>query len=275
SPEQVKCSDVTTRSDLFSVGVVLYEMLTGSKPFSAPDVSGILRNVVEKNPPLASEINPDVPEAVGKFVARLLPKNPEERFATAGEALREVQAMRGTTPTPTFTPIPVEVAPAEATVGNETTDTNFGDKTPALAPPKSSVLPPAISYSIIGVLAAGLIGAITVIHAQTDPTPRGVMTPQQRNLYVTKKNALAYAHNLRVAGRYDEAIQAYNDFLKIYPNSLTGQAGRDIAIAEAEAHKPKVTVDAQAPKTTKKPASQQKPSFLQRLFHRNNNNKKK
>jgi serine/threonine protein kinase len=275
SPEQVKCSDVTTRSDLFSVGVVLYEMLTGSKPFSAPDVSGILRNVVEKNPPLASEINPDVPEAVGKFVARLLPKNPEERFATAGEALREVQAMRGTTPTPTFTPLPVEVAPAEAMIGNETTDTNFGDKTPALAPQRSSVLPPAISYSIIGVLAAGLIGAITVIHAQTDPTPRGVMTPQQRTLYIAKKNALAYAHNLRVAGRYDEAIQAYNDFLKIYPNSLTGQAGRNIAMAEAEAHRPKVTVDAQAPKSTKKPAPSQKPSFLQRLFHRNNNNKKK
>lgn len=274
SPEQVKCSDVTTRSDLFSVGVVLYEMLTGSKPFSAPDVSGILRNVVEKNPPLASEINPDVPEAVGKFVARLLPKNPEERFATAGEALREVQAMRGTTPTPTLTPLPVEVAPGEAMVGNETTDTNFGDKTPALAPQKSSVLPPAISYSIIGVLAAGLIGAITVIHAQTDPTPRSVMTPQQRSLYIAKKNALAYAHNLRVAGRYDEAIQAYNDFLKIYPNSLTGQAGRDIAMAEAEAHRPRVTVDAQAPKTTKK-AQDQKPSFLQRLFHRNNNNKKK
>jgi tetratricopeptide (TPR) repeat protein len=164
----------------------------------------------------------------------------------------------------------------EALVGNETTDTNFADKTPAIGNTTVNALPPAISYSIIGILAAGLIGTIAVIHAQTDPTPRAVMTSQQRNTYITKKNALSYAHNLRVAGRYDEAIQAYNDFLKIYPNSLTGQAGRDYAMAEAEAHKPKVTVDAQAPKTTsKKPAEQQKPSFLQRLFHRGNNNKKK
>jgi len=49
SPEQVKCDTVTTKSDLFSVGVVMYEMLTGVKPFTASDVSGILRNVVEKN----------------------------------------------------------------------------------------------------------------------------------------------------------------------------------------------------------------------------------
>src|SRR5947209_9591124 len=83
SPEQVKCADVTARSDLFSVGVVMYELLTGVKPFSAPDVSGILRNVVEKDPPLASEVNPDVPEGAARIVARLLPKVPEERFQNA------------------------------------------------------------------------------------------------------------------------------------------------------------------------------------------------
>src|SRR4029077_16781731 len=71
SPEQVKCTDVTARSDLFSVGVVMYEMLCGVKPFSAPDVSGILRNVVEKEPQLASEVNPDVPETAARIIARL------------------------------------------------------------------------------------------------------------------------------------------------------------------------------------------------------------
>src|SRR5436190_13718322 len=104
SPEQVKCSDVTARSDLFSVGVVMYELLTGVKPFSAPDVSGILRNVVEKEPQLASEVNPEVPENVARFVEKLLPKSPDARFANALAALREVQALRGTTPTPTPPP---------------------------------------------------------------------------------------------------------------------------------------------------------------------------
>ncbi len=277
SPEQVKCSDVTARSDLFSVGVVMYELLTGVKPFSAPDVSGILRNVVEKDPPLASEVNVDVPENVARMVARLLPKAPEERFANAHEALREVQALRGTTPTPTPPP---EMIPVDAAVGgtiapgsisrkaNETTDTNFNDQTPNLGSQTKSVLPPALSYSIIGILAAGLIGTIAIIHAQTDATPRGVMTPQQKAQYTTKKNALGYAHRLLNAGRYDESVQAYNDFLKIYPKSITGQVGRNNALLAVEAHKPKTTVTALDSKASaKKPA--QKPGFWQRIFKRN------
>jgi serine/threonine protein kinase len=51
SPEQVKSAPVTPRSDLFSVGVVMYEMLTGVKPFASPQLSGILFNVVNHEPP--------------------------------------------------------------------------------------------------------------------------------------------------------------------------------------------------------------------------------
>src|ERR1700730_8451223 len=110
SPEQVKCDDVTARSDLFSVGVVMYEMLTGVKPFSAADVSSILRNVVERVPPLASEVNKDVPEPIARFVAHLFAKAPEERFATAMEALGELHALRTGTPLPA----PAEVLGPEA-----------------------------------------------------------------------------------------------------------------------------------------------------------------
>jgi len=92
SPEQVKCTDVTARSDLFSVGVVMYEMLCGVKPFSAADVSSILRNVVERVPPLASEVNKEVPEPIAQFVARLFAKAPEARIGTAMQALNELQA---------------------------------------------------------------------------------------------------------------------------------------------------------------------------------------
>jgi serine/threonine protein kinase len=269
SPEQVKCADVTARSDLFSVGVVMYEMLTGVKPFSAPDVSGILRNVVEKDPPLASEANPEVPENVARVVARLLPKSPNDRFQTALEALREVQTLRGTTPTPTPPP---EILPSDAAIappaGDETTDTNFNDRTPALASQVRNVLPPALSFSIIGILAAGMIGAIAIIHAQTDARPTGVMTAQQKAQYVAKRNALSYARRLYTDGRYDESVQAYDDFLKIYPNSMMGQAGRDQAMKQAEARKARATVTTQATKTPGK-RPDQKPGFWQRIFKRN------
>ena len=275
SPEQVKCADVTARSDLFSVGVVMYEMLTGVKPFSAPDVSGILRNVVEREPQLANEVNADVPENVARFVEKLLPKSPDARYPNALTALRELQALRGTTPTPTPPPeaIPItSVVPPEPEKGNETTDTNFNaDKTPSTRKPVSA-LPPSISYSIIGILGAGLIASIAIIHSQTDAAPRGLMTPQQQAQAISKKKALIYAQGLLNDGRYDESLQAYNDFLKVYPNSVTGQQGRDEAAKQVEAHRPKSTVTAAAG-TTKSTAEdkkqEQKPGFWQRVFHRN------
>ena len=189
------------------------------------------------------------------------------------------------TPVPVFQPLTqyrefpppemlqLEPAPVEAVSEgssskklNETTDKLFDDETPPIARHTANVLPPAFSFSVIGILAAGLIGTIAIIHAQTDPTPTAVMTAQQKTQFVTKKNALAYAHRLLDDGRYDESVQAYDDFLKIYPKSIAGQQGRAEATKVADAHKSKTTITTQAPKATKKPA--QKPSLWQRMFHR-------
>ena len=274
SPEQVKCADVTARSDLFSVGVVIYEMLTGVKPFSAPDVSNILRNVVEKDPPLASEVNKDVPESFGRFVARLLPKAPEERFATASEALRELQTLRGITPTP-----PPEILPAIAALDTVapgsrskpvegTTDKNLDDVTPAISGRGQPGLPSSISFSIIGFLAAALIAAIAVIHGQTDATPTGVITPKQLAEFVAKKNALTGARAFLDAGRYDESVRAYDAFLERYPNSIAGQQGRAEAAKAADAHKGKATVTSEASKS-RSGKEAKKPNLWQRIFRRN------
>jgi serine/threonine protein kinase len=275
SPEQVKCSDVTARSDLFSVGVVIYEMLTGMKPFTAPDVSGILRNVVERDPPLANEANKDVPEWIGPFVARLLAKTPQERFATALEALRELQTLRGVTPTPTPPPeiLPREDALSTIAPGSQsrpfdgTTDRVFdADVTPAITGRNQGALPSSISFSVIGFLATALIATIAVIHVQTDATPTGVITPKQLAEFVSKKNALTGARTLLDAGSYDESVKAYDNFLKLYPKSIAGQQGRAEALKAADAHKAKASVTAQASKSAKQT---KKPSLWQRIFRRN------
>src|SRR5687768_1171235 len=91
SPEQVKCTAVTARSDLFSVGAVLYEMAAGVKAFAANDVSGILRNVVELEPKPAHEAHAQVPPSVSQVIARLLAKEPDARYPTAAAALRELE----------------------------------------------------------------------------------------------------------------------------------------------------------------------------------------
>ncbi|HYS54874.1 MAG TPA: protein kinase [Thermoanaerobaculia bacterium] len=276
SPEQVKCTDVTARSDLFSVGVVMYEMLTGVKPFSASDVSSILRNVVERVPALASDVNKEVPEPIAQFVAHLFAKAPEDRFGTASEALTELQTLRGTTPRGAPTDVlPAQPGISSVTPGSRskaqdaTTDRLLGDDTPAVASQERRHIPTAASVSIIGVMAAALIGAIAVIHMKTDPTPVGVITAQQHAEFVLRKQSLATAKALLDAGRYDDAVKAYDLYLRQHPDSIVAKEGLGNAMKAADAHRPQSSVTAEASKQSKKKKTDEKqPSLWQRIFRR-------
>ena len=277
SPEQVKCTDVTARSDLFSVGVVMYEMLTGIKPFSASDVSSILRNVVERVPALASEVNKEVPEPIAQFVAHLFAKAPEDRFGTAADALTELQVLRGSTPRgapPGL--LPPEHGYSTGAPGSNskaqdaTTDRLVGDDTPAIAAGKRANIPTAVSVSIIGVLAMAFIGAIAIIHVKTDPTPVGVITAQQHAEFVLRKQSLATAKALLEAGRYDDAVKGYDTYLRQYPDSVVAKEGLDKAMKAAETHKSQGTVTTEATRQSKKKKTDEKqpPSLWQRIFRR-------
>ena len=85
SPEQLKGQPVDRRSDLFSLGVVFYELLTSQKPFKGDTISALIYSILHTTPPPPSEINLDVPRIFDKIVAKALAKDPDIRFQTARE----------------------------------------------------------------------------------------------------------------------------------------------------------------------------------------------
>jgi serine/threonine protein kinase len=85
SPEQAQGKPVDLRSDLFSLGSVLYAMCTGRSPFRAQGTMAVLRQVCDDVPRPIREVNPDVPEELVAIIDRLLAKNADERFQTAEE----------------------------------------------------------------------------------------------------------------------------------------------------------------------------------------------
>jgi serine/threonine-protein kinase len=88
SPEQAAGErEIDARSDLYSLGVVAYEMLTGEVPFKAPTVAGILLKQVTQPVPNLTEMRPDCPDELATTVSRCLEKEPEQRWPTA-DALR-------------------------------------------------------------------------------------------------------------------------------------------------------------------------------------------
>jgi eukaryotic-like serine/threonine-protein kinase len=85
APEQVAGRAVDGRSDIFSLGVVLYEMLTARVPFDADNVSAIMYKVVHEEAPAPSTVSARLPKAFDAIVARALAKRPEDRFQRASE----------------------------------------------------------------------------------------------------------------------------------------------------------------------------------------------
>lgn len=83
APEQVQGQKIDSRADLFSVGVVLYQLLTDKRPFDGDNDFSIIHQIIGFNPPAPSSANPRLPPALDAVVARALAKGREERFGTA------------------------------------------------------------------------------------------------------------------------------------------------------------------------------------------------
>jgi len=94
SPEQINGSRVDGRADIFSLGVVLYEMLVGRPPFTGDNLNAILFQVLNSAPPLPSSYNPALPQGFDRIVARALAKNPDKRYQNAGQMAADLRKWR-------------------------------------------------------------------------------------------------------------------------------------------------------------------------------------
>ena len=117
SPEQALGRGVDARSDLYTVGIMLFELLTGQLPFDADSPLAIAYAHVQEEPVAPSSINASIPPAVDALVARALRKNPNERFPSAEAMQQECDRIRHSGATSGLNPTIVGSGPAQSGAG--------------------------------------------------------------------------------------------------------------------------------------------------------------
>jgi serine/threonine-protein kinase len=156
SPEQIKgAADLDPRSDLYSLGISLYEMVTGARPFQGDSEYSIMAAHLQTNPPPPIQLDPKLPPGVSEIILMSLEKDPAQRFQTADAFRGALLSVRGSAPAATPAAVPMATLAAAAV---------------AVAPPPP---PPPAARSHRGLyIALGSLATIAVIIAAATQIPK-------------------------------------------------------------------------------------------------------
>jgi serine/threonine-protein kinase len=215
SPEQVKGEPTDVRSDLYSVGVSLYEMVTGQRPFQATSDYSIMAAHVKEMPKPPLELQPGIPAALNEIILMAIAKDPAQRLQTA-DAFRNALKSAGLAPSASQL---VAAAPSEA-------------------PTLETILPPLSSQS--GVTATPLSPASLPLQSQAAPGAVSIPLPLpqpggHRGLYVTL-GALIVLAVLVAAGIY--MPRGSKTQAKVAPAEPQSDAAQSVSTGPQEAAQP-------------------------------------
>src|SRR5215218_1286797 len=163
SPEQVRGERAGPGSDLYSLGVVLYEMLTGEPPYTADNPIATAMKHLDEQPRHPLEVNPAVPEGLDALTTKLLAKDPADRYASAAELAEDLRRVRDGLP-------PLAAGPGQQTTAQMPRDTGKPRTAPTVAPGRGPgtaagsktrrALPPLAALLLGAILLGGLAWAL-------------------------------------------------------------------------------------------------------------------
>ena len=239
SPEQSRGESVDQRSDLFSLGSVLYAMCTGRAPFRAETSYGVLRRITDEEPQSIREINPDIPQWLCQIIAKLMSKQPDDRHESAREVAELLEECLAHVQQPTAVPLP------HGRFSLREERVSFADRTMTRfrRSPRFTLLTGA-AFALAMIFAGILIvlelnkGKLT-IECEADAVPVRIM---QGDKVVEKLTITRGGASVRIsAGKYIVAIDGQTDGLTVENGTVNLQrGGREVVKIVREITEPDV-----------------------------------
>jgi serine/threonine protein kinase len=195
SPEQVKGRRVDGRSDIFSLGVILYSLVTGEEPFPGQNITTVIYKIINESPIPPRELDASIHPGLSYVICKALAKSPDERYQTCRELADDLKNFKylGGPATPSAT-IVFNVPPPQST-DLERAAVPVESPTPPVAPPEAARIAPAPTYQkpqaspmvrilmpLLGLVTLGILGGAGYLYLHKGK-PR-VTTPPVGQLYV-------------------------------------------------------------------------------------------
>ena len=189
SPEQAEGKTVDSRSDVFSLGIILYEMATGRRPFEGDTQMSILSAIMRETPKPVTEVRPGLPRELAKIVNRCLAKDPEDRYQAAKDLRNDLRALKNELTSGEIVPMSASgVMPA--------------GPAPAAEPARPAWRTPAALVGGIVVLAALVAGGILWSQRAAEPPAAAVRPFDSINLTRLTTTGTAGMAAMSQDGRY-------------------------------------------------------------------------
>jgi serine/threonine-protein kinase len=180
SPEEARGANLSPRSNIFSWGAILYQMVTGKRPFTAENAGDLRRKIIEETPPAPHELKPDVHPGLSKIVMKALAKVPAERYASGAELMHDmenykrVEVAPPAPPKPVVPPLPPRPVTAKTPAPTAQAKPPAAPVAPPPAPAAAAAPPPPIASpaaSAPPVTASAAVEAPAPVPSATPPPP--------------------------------------------------------------------------------------------------------